>query len=155
MTDRPYTDDDLIAEAARQHHAATEDPDFMGVGELLDGELIPSTAVDLEPETGEPLEMGRSWSQLGDHYFDEAQRRIHDLVNGAANTSAWAVKLGAAGLEPHEPMAVRSTTGGWEVAVQVATNPSLTDDARTELLDAIRAAVEEATCRVLGMKPAT
>ncbi|MDH6226245.1 hypothetical protein [Streptomyces sp. MJP52] len=100
MTDRPYTDDDLRAEAARQHAALTEDPDFMSVGEQMDGTPIPSTVVDLESETGEPLEMSRAWSQLGDHDFDEAQRKIHDLITSAVDVSEWAVALGAEGLEP-------------------------------------------------------
>ena len=42
MTDRPYTDDDLRAEAARQHAALTEDPDFMGVGEQMQDQEIES-----------------------------------------------------------------------------------------------------------------
>jgi hypothetical protein len=142
MTDRPYTDDDLIAEAARQHHELTEDPDFMGVGEQMQGQ-------EVTPDGGV------NWNDFRDETFDAAQRSIHDLITGAADVSEWAVKLGAAELTPHEPLAVRSTTGGWEVAVQVATNPGLTDNARVELLNAIRAAVEETTCRVLGMTPVT
>lgn len=154
MTNRPYTHNDLIAEAARQHAALTEDPDFMSVGEMMEDSMIESTAVDLEPETGIPAEMGVSWGQRlnGDDY-NAAQRRIHDLIHKAANVSEWAVKLGIAELQPHEPFAIRSM-GEYDIAVQVATHPDLTDTARTELLAAIRAAVEETTCRVLGMKPA-
>ena len=100
MSDRPYTDDDLRAEAARQHATLTDDPDYMGVGEQMDGTPIPSTVVDLEPETGEPLEMSRAWSHLGEHDFDEAQRKIHDLINGAADVSEWAINLSVDGLEP-------------------------------------------------------
>ncbi|MGW1300390.1 hypothetical protein ACWD5R_11340 [Streptomyces sp. NPDC002514] len=79
MTDRPYTDDDLRAEAARQHAALTEDPDFMGVGEQMDDQ---------------------TWRSLSEDAYDAAQRSIHDLINGAADVSEWAVNLGADGLEP-------------------------------------------------------
>lgn len=100
MTERPYTDDDLRAEAARQLALSTDDPDFMGIGERMDGTPIPSTVRDLEPETGEPLEISRAWSQLAPEDFDTAQRAIDDLLTKAADVSEWAVNLGADGLEP-------------------------------------------------------
>ncbi|MCF0086655.1 MULTISPECIES: hypothetical protein [unclassified Streptomyces] len=100
MTDRPYTNDDLRAEAANQHANLTEDPDFLGIGEQMHGRVIESTVVDLEPETGEPLEMGRAWHHLSEDQFEAAQRKIHDLITGAADLSEWAVNLGADGLEP-------------------------------------------------------
>jgi hypothetical protein len=142
VTDRPYTDADLIAEAARQHHDLTEDPDYMGVGEQMEYQTITSAP-------------GLTWDQLGDDDYDSAQEAIHDLIGSAADTSRWAVTLGAAGLTPNEPFAVRSTTGGWQVAVQVATNPEIRDDAHTRLLAEIRTAVDDAVCRVLGMLPIT
>lgn len=85
--DRPYTDDDLRSEAARQHKALTEDPDFMGVGEQMDDEVIPS-----DPES--------TWGDLDEVDCDAAQNAIHDLITGAADVSEWAVRLGADGLEP-------------------------------------------------------
>ncbi|MFF9124386.1 hypothetical protein ACF09J_13930 [Streptomyces sp. NPDC014889] len=100
MSDRPYTDDDLRAEAARQHHTASCDHDFMGIGEQMDGKPIPSTVVDLEPETGEPIGMGRAWNQLSEEDFEAAQRAVDDLLTNAADVSEWAVNLGADGLEP-------------------------------------------------------
>jgi len=137
MTDRPYTDDDLRAEAARQHAGLTEDPDFMGVGEAMDGTPIPSTVVDLEPETGEPLEMSRAWSQLGDHDFDEAQRKIHDLINGAADVSEWAVNLGADGLEPlPEQLSAQTDNGPW-FRLHFAVRPDMPDDMRRALVEGI------------------
>lgn len=101
MTDRPYTDDDLRTEAARQHATLTEDPDYMGVGEMMDGQFVRYEVVDpqhggLMPAPGAPR-----WNELSEDEFDEAQRKIHDLINGAAYTSEWAVDLGADGLEPH------------------------------------------------------
>ncbi|MFI8853643.1 hypothetical protein ACIGW3_26105 [Streptomyces sp. NPDC053499] len=102
MTETPYTDEDLRAEAARQHVALTKDPDFMGVGEQMDGRPIPSTIVGLAPESGEPSEMSRRWHQLDEDDFDAAQRKIHKLISSAADVSAWAVDLGADGLEPED-----------------------------------------------------
>jgi len=92
MTDHPYTDDDLRAEAARQHAVLAEDPDFMGVGEQMQGqEVTPGGGV--------------AWGDFNDETSGAAQRRIHDLIDGAADISDWAVALGADGLEP-DPRAV-------------------------------------------------
>ncbi|MEU2111855.1 hypothetical protein [Streptomyces sp. NPDC019507] len=79
MTDQPYTQDDLRAEAARQHYTATTDPEFMCVGEQMDDE---------------------TWRSLNEDDHDAAQRAIHSLINGAADVSDWAINLGADGLEP-------------------------------------------------------
>lgn len=87
MTDRPYTDDDLVAEAARQHKTATDDLDFPGISEQMEGHKIPSR--------GE-----FQWDQLSDTNFDAAQRSIGDLLTSAADTSRWAIDLGADQLQP-------------------------------------------------------
>ena len=81
MTDRPYTDDDLRAEAARQHATLSEDPDFMGVGEQMEDRYIESTVVSQDPED-EPEELtGSTWSEaLDKDEYDAAQRAIHDLT---------------------------------------------------------------------------
>ena len=143
--DRPYTDADLRAEAARQYHELTEDPDHGCVGEGMTNSVIHSRA---------NWNSKAWWHSLNEDDRDLAQDAIHDLISGAADVSEWAVTLGAAGLTPHEPYAIRSVTGEWEVAVQVATTGQLTDDARAELLPAIREAVDTVVCRVLGHKPA-
>jgi hypothetical protein len=97
VTDRPYTNEDLRSEAARQHATLTEDPDYMGVGEQMQGQEIESL---LPPDEADGAE-GPHWDDLLDEdQFDEAQRKIHDLINGAADVSQWAVNLGADGLEP-------------------------------------------------------
>lgn len=158
MTDRPYTDEDLRAEAARQHLVLTEDPDFMGVGEAMEDRYVESTFVDGDEDEPDG-ETGSTWGELLPYNHDDgnaynaAQRAIHDLINGAADVSEWAIQLGAAGLTPHPAMAWQSTTGGYDVAVQVATTRMLTDDARDELITEIRKAVSETVCRVLGHKP--
>lgn len=136
MTDLPYTDEDLRYEAARQHALSLEDPDFMGIGERMDGTPIPSTVVDLEPETGEALEMSRAWSHLPREDFDAAQRAIDDLLAKAADMSEWAISLGVDGLEPDE----RSITiGGTETAARLlfAFAPGLDDGQRAAIVHAI------------------
>jgi hypothetical protein len=152
VTDLPYTDADLRTEAARQYADLTEDPDFVGVGAAMEDRYVPSV------ETTEDSS-GRTWSDLldpegdGTKAYSEAQEKIHDLITGAANTSEWAVQLGAAGLKPHPAAAWKCVTTGWEVAVQVATARDLTDAATTELLTEIQTAVGEVVRRVLGLKP--
>lgn len=121
MSDRPYTDDDLRAEAAHQHYNATTDPDFVGVGEQMDDE---------------------TWRSLSEDDFDAAQRSIHDLINGAADTSEWAVNLGSFGLTETTSMGWYCTGSGWDVAVQLAHRPQIRDDIRGELESAVQRAVE-------------
>ncbi|MEV5086225.1 hypothetical protein AB0K74_48820, partial [Streptomyces sp. NPDC056159] len=92
MTDQPYTDDDLRVEAAAQHATLTEDPEFMCVGEQMDDDIVAST----EHEDG-----GKTWSELlpfeadSGEAYNTVQRKIHALINGAADVSKWAVDLGA------------------------------------------------------------
>ncbi|MFK0124931.1 hypothetical protein ACIQSP_16645 [Streptomyces nigra] len=100
MTDRPYTDDDLRAEAARQHALSVEDPDFMGIGERMEYTFIDSTVVDPDPATGTEPITGTTWDKLPREDFDAAQRSIDDLLTKAADLSEWAINLGADGLEP-------------------------------------------------------
>ncbi|MFB6787649.1 hypothetical protein ACFCWT_13335 [Streptomyces olivaceus] len=101
MTDHPYTDHDLRAEAARQHATLTDDPDFMGVGEQMDGRYVhyevDEARACLMPPPGTPR-----WDEVSEDDLDAAQSRIHALINGAADVSEWAVNLGADGLEPDE-----------------------------------------------------
>ncbi|MFI1728224.1 hypothetical protein ACH40E_03080 [Streptomyces acidicola] len=137
MTDRPYTDDDLRHEAARQHKNLTEDPDFMGIGEGMDGTPIPSTVVDLEPDTSEPLEMSRTWDQLGEDDFDAAQRAIDDLLTNAADVSEWAVNLGADGLEPIDAQLTADTGDRPLFRIHFAVRPDMPDDMRTALVEGL------------------
>lgn len=102
MTELPYTDEDLRAEAARQLFGAQQDPDFMGIGEQMEGAFIDSTVVYPDPETGTEPVAGRTWDQLGDDSWDTAQCGIDKLINGAVDLSDWAVNLGADDLEADE-----------------------------------------------------
>lgn len=133
MTDRPYTDDDLRAEAARQHKTRAEDPDFMGIGERMQGQ-------EVTPDGGV------AWDDFRDETFDAAQRSIHDLINGAAYVSEWAVNLGADGLEP----GTRAIDIGWNngplmARIHISYAANMPDDEReqlvTDLSNAIAATV--------------
>jgi hypothetical protein len=150
VSDLPYTDADLRAEAAAQHALLSEDPDFMGVGEGTQDSIVASTEADGGGKTWEEL---LPYEADGGEAYNAAQRKIHDLIPGA-DVSEWAIQLGAAGLKPHPAAAWKCVTTGWEVAIQVATARDLTDDATTELLTEIQTAVGEVVRRVLGLKPA-
>ncbi|MEU0671322.1 hypothetical protein ABZ330_00220 [Streptomyces sp. NPDC006172] len=134
MTDRPYTDDDLRAEAARQHAALTEDPDFMGVGEQMQDTEIPS----LLPPAGADGAEGPHWDELLDEdQFDEAQRKIHALITGAADVSEWAVNLGADGLEPLDSLLSMQTNTGPLVRIHFAVRPDMPEAMRRALIEGV------------------
>lgn len=131
MTDRPYTTDDLIAEAARQHHQLTEDPDYMGIGEAMD--TIASSGAAWEDALVTDDGGGESWD-----VFDTAQRAIDDLIRGAADTSEWAVRLGADGLEPHTS-ALDLGPREPRVRIHFAFAPDMTAQDRADLIAQIAA----------------
>ncbi|WP_086710266.1 hypothetical protein [Streptomyces antimycoticus] len=126
-TETPYTEDDLRAVAAAQHAALTEDPDFMGVGEQMDDDTVMST---------EGTDGGRTWAELldpdgdGTEAYESAQRRIHDLINGAADMSKWAVDLGADGLQPEDHTITLDGDGKPLVRLHLAFHPDMDNAAR-------------------------
>lgn len=118
MSDQPYTTADLIAEAARQHAGLIEDVEFMGVGERMQGsEVCPGGGV--------------TWDEFSTETFDVAQDQIHDLINGAADVSAWAVQLGVDGLQPEDHTLSVDGDGKPLVRLHCAFHPDLDDAART------------------------
>ncbi|MCF3101475.1 hypothetical protein IPZ58_07765 [Streptomyces roseoverticillatus] len=133
MPDQPYTDDDLRTEAACQHAELTTNPDFMGVSEGMDDDLVVST----EP-TG-----GRTWSELlpDPDKYNAAQRQIHDLIAGAADISDWAVNLGADGLVPDEHQLGFNAGGRPIVRIHFAFAPGLPNGIRDGLVVGIGEAV--------------
>jgi hypothetical protein len=134
VTDAPYTDDDLRTEAARQLATAGEDPDFTGISEQMEGAWIASTIVDPDPQTGTERITGTTWDQLGEDDYDAAQRAIDDLIGGAADTSEWAVNLGADGLEPDERQFEVNAGDKVIARVHFAFDPDMADDMRTALV---------------------
>ncbi|MET7321481.1 hypothetical protein [Streptomyces sp. NPDC005549] len=144
MTDHPYTDDDLRAEAARQHATLAEDPDYVGVGEQMDDRFVHYEVVDAEhgdlmPPPGTPR-----WNDLSEDEFDEAQQKIHDLINGAADVSEWAVNLGADNLQPSTEHAITLNAGRPIARIHFAFEPDMPEEMRTALVEGIGDAINEA-----------
>ncbi|WP_329390132.1 hypothetical protein [Streptomyces sp. NBC_01716] len=138
MTDAPYTTEDLRTEAARQHAVLTEDPDYMGIGERMEGAFIDSTFVDPDPETGTEPSTGTTWDELDDRHFDTAQRAIDELINDAADVSDWAINLGADGLQPSTEHAITINGDDRPIArIHFAFEPDMPDDMRTALVEGI------------------
>ncbi|WP_030319662.1 hypothetical protein [Streptomyces flavochromogenes] len=132
---RPYTDDDLRAEAARQHAALIEDPDFVGVGEQMADTEIDSLLPPAEADGAQ----GPCWDDaLDEDQFDEAQRAVHDLINGAADVSEWAVNLGADGLEPSDQ---QLHIGDSRVRIHFAFAPDMSEVDRRDFVALIASAV--------------
>lgn len=114
MTEQTYyTDEDLLTEAAKQHHAATTDPDFTGVGEQMDDEC---GALNNQDD------------------FDEAQRKIHGLISNAADLSGWAVALGAEGLVPDGHVISISADESPLMRLHFAFSPELSEEDRDRLV---------------------
>ena len=152
MTDVPYTEDDLIAEAARQHRTLTEDPDFMGVGEMMDGEEIESTKPAPERAEAEyPTigERGPYWEEaLDEEQYDAVQRKIHRLIVDAADTSAWAIRCGADGYEPLPTVANISVEGRPLARLHFAFPPNVAESARKDLMVALAEAAASLNLRI-------
>ena len=137
-TDQPYTDEDLRAEAARQHAELAEDPDFMGIGERMQDAYVGSTLTDDEGQTWENLLPSE---RDGGEAYNTAQRKIHDLIKGAADVSDWAVELGAEGLVPTRHHLIDDAESGVIAAVQVALPQSV--ELSSEALADIAAVIRE------------
>ncbi|MGW7597298.1 hypothetical protein [Streptomyces antimycoticus] len=152
MTNHPYTNADLRATAAEFVATAIREITPSEIADRMDRNYVQST----NPGDGN----GRTWAQLlnrGDldtTEFLAARQQVDDLIRDAADVSEWAIQLGAANLTPHPAMAWQSTSGRYNVAVQVATANDLIPAARDELIAEIRAAVDQVVCRVLHCKPA-
>ena len=143
MGNRPYTDDDLRAEAAAQHYTATTDPDFMGIGEQMEDSIVAST---------EDGDTGLTWHELlvpegGGSYeaYGEAQRAIDDLLGNAADVSRWAIDLGADGLEPSDEHVISLGADDKPIArIHFAFEPGMPDEMRTALVEGIGEAIANA-----------
>lgn len=137
MTDRPYTDDDLRAEAARQHSLSLEDADFMGISERMQGAEIESL---LPPEEADGAE-GMHWDDLPPEDFDAAQRSIDGLLTSAADVSAWAVAMGADGLEPSEDTLSLKGDDQTIVRVHFAFAPGMPAEVRESFVTGVSGAI--------------
>lgn len=136
-TELPYTEADLRAEAARQHAYLAADPDFMGTGEQMEDSVVAST--------DDGTASRKTWNELlvaptpDDEYdeYEAAQRKIHDLVNGAADLSEWAVNLGADGLEPTGHVLKVGSADKQIARIHFAFAPDLAEDVRLDLVEGL------------------
>jgi hypothetical protein len=152
MDNQPYTDTDLRTEAARQHATLIKDPDFMGVGEMMQDSEVASlapqhTAEDID---GQPNDAdGVTWSQLlppeadDCEAYDLAQNGIYDLIQGAADVSEWAINLGADGLEPEDHQ-ITVNAGRPIARIHFAFEPGMSDEMRAALVEGIGEAIADA-----------
>lgn len=137
--DQPYTDDDLRAEAARQHAALTENPDFVGVGEQMKDSEVQSM---LPPEEADGAE-GIHWGELLDpkrddcEAYDLAQNLIYDLMRGAADVSRWAVDLGADNLWPSDSSITVNGDGKPIARIHFALEPRAPREMEASLVEGI------------------
>lgn len=140
-TERPYTDDDIRAEAARQLATSMTDPDFMGIGEQMEDSTVAST---------EDGDTGLTWHELlvpegGGSYeaYGEAQRAIDDLLGKAADVSEWAINLGADGLEPSDEHVITLDGDGKPIVrVHFAFEPDMPEEMRDALVRGIGQAID-------------
>lgn len=137
MTDRPYTDEDLRTEAARIHRQFTAEPDSGLVGEMMESGHVPSV------ETSEDGS-ARTWPELLEPDGEEtpeylaAMRSVTDLIRDAADVSAWAVNLGADGLEPSSEHVEITEGAHIGVRIHFAFDPDLPQEIRQQVINALR-----------------
>jgi len=124
MSDRPYTDNDLQIEAAREIKYALDNID-------TDGLLEASTYT---------LPDGGRWEQLREADWVHALRRVDDLIETAADTSVWAVSLGVDGLEPVADVIEfpSATLDASFARMHFAFHPDVPADTRTHVINRIR-----------------
>ncbi len=120
MPDRPYTDDDLRAEAAREVKYTLDNVDTDG--------LLEASTYDLN---------GGRWYDLGEGDWRAALQGVDGLVEGAADVSEWAVNLGADGLEPLPEQMTAETDRGPLFRLHFAVRPDMSDEARRALVEGI------------------
>ncbi|CAM5265553.1 hypothetical protein [Streptomyces fumanus] len=128
MSDQPYTDDDLRAEAARQLSAhgpgASREQTYAA---MLDAPIESTRDTD-----------GPTWSEALDAPdLSTPAATINALINDAADVSEWAVHLGADGLEPlGEQLTAHTQNGPW-FRLHFAVRPDMPDDMRRALVEGI------------------
>ncbi|GGV46108.1 hypothetical protein [Streptomyces spectabilis] len=137
MPDRPYTDADLRAEAARQlsAHAPGSSPEG-AYAAMLDARI---------ESTQTPDGRGPTWTEAVDTPdLGAPAAAIHAYIQGAADVSEWAINLGADGLMPS---ASEITLDAGEQAlarVHFAFSPVMPEEMRTNLVEGFEQALADA-----------
>jgi hypothetical protein len=132
MNDRPYTDDDLRAEAARQLSAH---------GPSTSPEQVYAAMLDARIESSAD---GSTWSELLDApELDSPANAIRGLIKSAADVSEWAVNLGADGLEPSDEHVITLGADDKPIArIHFAFEPGMPEEMRTALVHGIGQAID-------------
>lgn len=130
MPDGPYTDIDLITEAARQHHRLTQKPNRSAVLVSMDESGFFQEATS------------HQWKTISEEQVDAAHNRVYSLIENAANVSAWAIQLGADGLAPY-PYRVDapSPDGVVRARIHFAFDPSLSSMDRLAVISPVQDAI--------------
>jgi hypothetical protein len=133
MFNRPYTDDDLRAEAARQYAEVLRSPDRIEVQDEMQGTAIPSRS---------DADQTVRWGQLSGDEFHDAANEVHELLDDAPNLSRWAIDLSACVLTRTTELAW-GHGDNWHLAVQLAHRRGIHNDLSGAFANAIRNAVNQ------------
>ncbi|SCK20311.1 hypothetical protein YUYDRAFT_02115 [Streptomyces sp. ScaeMP-e48] len=137
MTEQPYTPDDLTAEAARQHYLLTA---HLNSRQVL-GRLLNAT---VQSTLTQDSDTGLTWREvLTAGGFDETTAAITDLIRGAADVSAWAIQLGADGLQPEDHTLTVDGDGRPLVRLHCAFAPEVDDAARAAFMNGLSHLIAE------------
>lgn len=125
MTDQPYTDDDLRDAAALMHYSLTIQPNPVDADAVL---------------SGHP-----AWVhvEVGSDEEDQLRESVVELVSKAADVSAWAVNLGADGLEPEDHSITIGAVGKPIARIHFAFEPGMPDEMRDALVEGIGEAIAD------------
>jgi len=130
VTDFPYTDADLRAEAARQFAEVLRAPDRLEVEDEMRGSPIPSRSGDQTVY----------WGQLSVDDLHDAANDVHELLDDVPDLSRWTIGLSGSVLTRTTDLAW-GHGDNWHLAVQVAHRRGVDDELHTALIDAVRDAV--------------
>ncbi|GGS81788.1 hypothetical protein [Streptomyces griseoviridis] len=120
---RPYTDDDLRAEAAVCLLALSTTPSTTDIRRWLPGAYVDSHRQDDDSSY--------TWGDLlGEDRLGEVAAKIHALIENAAHVTRWAVDLGADGLEPSPHTLNLDGDGHPLVRIHMAFHPDMDERAR-------------------------
>ncbi|MEU8623236.1 hypothetical protein [Streptomyces sp. NPDC048669] len=126
MAEKPYTDEDLRAEAARQIKYTLDNVETDG--------LLEASTYDLGND--------RRWEELPEGDWHEALRNVDELIEGAADVSEWAVNLGADGLEPVGlNLNINDSVGEHRVRLHFAFAPDMDKAKRQAVMDLVADAI--------------
>ncbi|MER5960597.1 hypothetical protein [Streptomyces sp. NPDC001893] len=127
MTDRPYTDADLRDQAVGLLQCISSPPTLDDVKQWLPA-WIPSIRTE---DSGREA----TWGGILDAAeMQTAADQINTLIEGAADTSAWAVRLGADALKPSTEHEIAIEAGRPIARIHFAFEPDMPEDMRTGLV---------------------